>query len=491
VRVLYIDLDSLRPDHLGCYGYGRRTSPNIDRIAAEGIRFSSCYASDVPCMPSRTSLFSGRLGIHHGCVSHTGTRAEAFTEGPSRPFRTDWGRTAWMRQLRNAGVRTVTFSGFAERHAAWHWYAGFQEIHDTGAFGRETADQVAPAAIAWLRESGRGDDWFLHVNLWDIHVPYRTPEAVGNRFANEPVPDSWLTEELLEMHRRQPGIRSARDALFLAHAEQRPDLNPPSLETLADVKRMVDGYDTAISHADDHVGRILSVLDDLGILRETAVIIGADHGECLGELNAYGGHCFADACTTRVPLIVRWPGVTDAAAGQCDEELHYHIDLAPTVNKLLAADIPDTWDAQGMAPAVAGVSGSGRDHLVLSQLAQTCQRAVVFRSDGEDYLYLRTLRSGYYAIARELLFNLTHDPHETRDLADERADLAANASQLLENWRAAMLADRRHGDPLDTVLKEPPEQSLERYAERLRSTGREDWIERVVQRADEERHANG
>lgn len=61
-----MDIDTLRPDHLGCYGYHRRTSPNIDALAAEGVRFENVYASDVPCLPSRTALSTGRFGIHTG-----------------------------------------------------------------------------------------------------------------------------------------------------------------------------------------------------------------------------------------------------------------------------------------------------------------------------------------------------------------------------------------------------------------------------------------
>ena len=84
MRVLYIDIDTLRPDHLGCYGYHRDTSPNIDRIAAQGVRFDNCYASDAPCLPSRTALISGRFGIHTGVVGHGQTAADPLIEGPGR-----------------------------------------------------------------------------------------------------------------------------------------------------------------------------------------------------------------------------------------------------------------------------------------------------------------------------------------------------------------------------------------------------------------------
>ena len=83
---------------------------------------------------------------------------------------------------------------------------------------------------------------------------------------------------------------------------------------MEDVRRMFDGYDTGTLYADEHIGRILDVLADQGVLDETAIIISADHGEQLGELNVYGDHQTADQSTTRVPLIVRWPGVPTARA---------------------------------------------------------------------------------------------------------------------------------------------------------------------------------
>ena len=72
MRVLYLDIDTLRPDHLGCYGYHRNTSPNIDRLASEGVRFDNCYVSDSPCLPSRAALYTGQCGIRNGAINHGG-----------------------------------------------------------------------------------------------------------------------------------------------------------------------------------------------------------------------------------------------------------------------------------------------------------------------------------------------------------------------------------------------------------------------------------
>ncbi len=72
MRILYVDIDSLRPDHLGCYGYHRNTSPTIDSIAKEGVKFTNFYSTDTPCLPSRTALFGGNFGFKTGVVNHGG-----------------------------------------------------------------------------------------------------------------------------------------------------------------------------------------------------------------------------------------------------------------------------------------------------------------------------------------------------------------------------------------------------------------------------------
>ncbi|MEM9490502.1 MAG: sulfatase-like hydrolase/transferase, partial [Myxococcota bacterium] len=159
MRILYLDIDSLRPDHLGCYGYHRQTSPSIDRIAAQGVRFSNVYASDTPCLPSRSALFSGRFGIHTGVIGHGGSAADPFVEGPERGFGSLLSRTSWMRCVRNAGLHTVAISPFAERHAAWHFYANFNEVHNTGRRGLEAADEIGPVAVDWIRAHGQRDSW--------------------------------------------------------------------------------------------------------------------------------------------------------------------------------------------------------------------------------------------------------------------------------------------------------------------------------------------
>ena len=119
MRIVFFDLDTLRPDHLGCYGYFRNTSPNIDSIAAEGVRFDNYYCSDAPCLPSRSALSSGLFGIHNGAVGHGGTAADQTLQGEDRGFRSRFSRTNLFQQFRNAGLHTVSISTFAERHTSY------------------------------------------------------------------------------------------------------------------------------------------------------------------------------------------------------------------------------------------------------------------------------------------------------------------------------------------------------------------------------------
>ncbi len=146
MRFVYFDIDTLRPDHLGCYGYGRPTSPAIDSLAAEGTVFEHVYASDTPCLPSRTALSTGQFGIRNGAVNHGGVATDPFPEGAARRFQTAAARHSWMSALREVGFWTASISTFAERHSAYHFDAGFNECHNLGTRGLETADQVAAVA---------------------------------------------------------------------------------------------------------------------------------------------------------------------------------------------------------------------------------------------------------------------------------------------------------------------------------------------------------
>jgi arylsulfatase A-like enzyme len=220
----------------------------------------------------------------------------------------------------------------------------------------------------------------------------------------------------------------------------------------------------------------------LGVLEETAIVISADHGENLGELNIYGDHQTADQITCRVPLIVKWPGV---GAG-VDRGLRYHVDFAATVVEMLGGEVPGNWDGRSFAGEMKGTHGIssvgvGRPYLVLSQGAWSCQRGVRF----EDYLCIRSYHDGYHGFPEVMLFDVREDPHEQRDLAGERPEVVGRAMGMLEGWVGEMMRGGRPGagDPMWEVVAEGGplhvRGELGKYLERLRATGREGWAERI------------
>jgi arylsulfatase A-like enzyme len=481
MRILYVDIDTLRADHLGCYGYPRRTSPNIDALAAAGLRFERCYASDVPCLPSRTALSTGRFGIHNGVASHGGIAADPRPDRVRRGFWSSLGTRSFATQLARRGLHTATISSFAERHSAYHWYAGFREVHDPGKFGLETADEVCALALDWLARNARRESWFLHVHFWDPHTPYRTPDAYGNPFENEPVP-AWLDEDVRAAHWERAGPHSAQEMLGFtpagmwrgAHRRQ-----PERASDLSEVRRMFDGYDAGVRYADEHVGRLLDALARAGVDDETAVMVSADHGETLGELGIYCDHHTADECVARVPLVLRWPGLAPRAL----RGLRYQIDVAATLLELAGASVPRGWDGQSFADDLRAGRDSGRPYLVLTQGAWTAQRGIRF----DDWLCLRTYHDGYHDFPETMLFDVASDPHEQRDVAGKRPDVVADALARLDDWHAAaMRISSDASDPLWTVLREGGpwhvRGHLPAYLKRLRETGRAVHADRLAAR---------
>ena len=483
MRILYIDIDSLRPDHLGCYGYHRQTSPSIDAVAREGVTFDRCYTPDAPCLPSRTALYSGRFGIQTGVVGHGGSVAQPKIQGAGRNFRDDFDGQGLAGQLQRLGFHTAMVSPFGQRHAAWHFYAGFNEIHNTGQGGMESAEVVQPVVDKWLDAHAADDNWFLHVNYWDPHTPYRVPAAEGNYFANDPLPE-WLDDpEVIRRHNSLPGPHSSLDVGMYSEGGSFPR-QPAAITDRESMRRMIDGYDCGIRYADKQVARIIEALKAAGVYEETAIIVSADHGENQGELGIYGEHGTADDATCRIPLIIKWPG---CAGGVRKRKFHYNIDLAPTLMDLLGGKKQPLWDGESFARALTGAEDVGRDEVVVSQCAHVCQRSVRWG----DWLYMRTYHDGFHLFEDEMLFDLAEDPHEQHNIAASHPDLCREGQWRLSRWHDAQMQKMaltasdvvdplwtviREGGPFHARLSSPGQpgsvENLEAYLARLEETGR-------------------
>ena len=441
MKILVLDLDTLRPDHLGCYGYGRNTSPNIDWIAAQGVRYNKYYCSDAPCLPSRAGLMTGRFGIHTGVVGHGGTAADMRLEGAGRMFLDSCSKYNLPAVLRNYGFTTTLISPFPERHGAYWFYAGFQEIHNTGECGQESAERITPIVLKWIEENAEKDNWYLHINYWDAHTPYRAPESFGNPFAEEPVPGKeWMNEERLHEHMKAVGPHTALDLnMFDDRVNPRYPRQLGKITNMKEWKANIDAYDCGIRYMDGHIGMILEELKKHGSLDDVAIIVTSDHGENMGELAIYSEHATADEATCHIPMIIKWPG---CRIGGTDEGMRYQLDLLPTLLELLEdgdagkkeflESVKARLDGRSYAKSLFEENMPGREYLVLSQCAHVCQRSVRF----EDWLYMRTYHDGYHLFDEDMLFRLSEDPGECENVAEKYPEICYQGAYYLEQWSA-------------------------------------------------------
>jgi len=467
MRVLVLDIDSLRADHLGCYGYSRNTTPTIDSLAESGILFENCFASDTPCLPSRTALITCRFGAKNGVVTHWG-KGQWYQE-PGTNVDPDRERAMAPAHLSREGLRTATISIFSQRHLAYHWDGAFQEsIQPAPRVGLSNEKYETDAALKWLDSNADEDDWLLHVNYWDVHHPYvGIQESVEKVRESGPAPP-WPDEDALEQQRGMTGMHCGDLWPGPGHAGRLDSEDewfdhgdwqmPARFQNRDDVAQLFDGYDGGVRKVDTEVACLLEKLEAEGIRDETAIVITGDHGEALGEHGIYAEHSMAHTACQNVPLIVDWPGVTDDHAGESVEELVYQFDLMPTICDLAGIDTPSKWDAESFTPALRGENFEGRESLVCSHGIYIYSRAVYT----DDWVYIRILHPGVFSVpglyndpdlpnrGLELLHDRSSDPHMTENLIGEHPDVAAELRGRMDEWNADVIAteDAAGYDPL-------------------------------------------
>jgi len=211
------------------------------------------------------------------------------------------------------------------------------------------------------------------------------------------------------------------------------------------------GYDAAIAYVDHHVGIVLEELDRQGVLDDTTLIVSADHGDAFGEHGIYTDHVCADECIHRIPLIVRWPGMT--RGGTHSRSLLTNVDFAPTLCELLGFAPARDWDGASFASQVRGEAGGpNREYLVWDHALYTVQRAV----RTERHLMIRTHDShGYCQFDPLELYDLEADPYQTTNLCASQPTVLARCEERLAAWEEEQ--KRKPGfreDPITAILRE-------------------------------------
>ncbi|MCK4298828.1 MAG: sulfatase [Planctomycetes bacterium] len=442
-NLILISIDTLRADHLGCYGYREDTSPHIDRFAEGALRFSRARSSVGVTLPSHATMFTSLYPGTH--------KADVILSIPLAPE-----VTTLAEVLRDAGYRTAAVVDGGHMERMWKLDQGF-ETYDV--FRWEGFRTILPVALEHL-ERLKDEKFFFFIHTYDVHTPYRpTDEELG-----------------LFYHGYQGGLSTPVDnvvAQALSHQQMPADLN--------DIRFVEAAYDGAIRWTDAQVGILLGRLEELGLDENTIVIITSDHGEGFAEhqrVACHGHHLWEELL--RVPLLVRLPD--RALAGSVFDYNVGLVDLMPSLLYSLTLTYDGPMQGANLFPFLDGREGP-RD-------LPTFAENQCFEDRHPDQ---RAYQRGRYKFVQEYvtwcdrlsalvgrskvlyglrgrgLFDTYHDYDETRNLLaiDYRALGAVPVAQWLEDRMYELV---RQGKRLELPTPEPVELTPEER-ERLRAMG--------------------
>lgn len=378
-NVIIISADTLRSDHVGANGYERDTTPNIDRLAEEGVNFQLAYSQAPNTAPSHSSILTSMYPSVHGVFNH-GQKLDDKISTLPESFGAAGYDTAAFTQLNGATYR----QGFDT----------YETLESPFEKGKGLGD-MRPVTD-WLAERGE-EPFFMFLHSYDVHLPLNPPQEFIDRFS--------------------PGYEGPLAGII--RRREVDAINSGELEaSAADKQYIVDLYDAELFRADEIYGALFDQLRQLGLYENTVIAFFSDHGEELGEHGQWGRHSYSlyDELL-RTPLILRGPGVPAATVVSDPVRL---VDLAPTLLALAGIEPPDNFMGEDLGPVWAGKERQPRD---------------VF-AEKIDLQVL--IAAGYKIYSDGRLFDLQEDPTEQRDLTLHEAELRGLMLLQLAEWKSRM-----------------------------------------------------
>ena len=385
--ILILDIDSLRADHLGCYGYERETSPNIDALARESIVFEWAFGQAPGTAPSHASLLSGLYPTTHGMVDESTRLPEAVV--------------TLAESLSEHGYATAAFVDGGYLGSEFGFDQGFTVFDNSRGAGLET---VVPRAIDWLREHA-DENFLLLIHSNDPHVPYAPPAPYREVFAADLEPPTAGFEPVPE---RMEAVRTSLRA-------PNPQPLPPN-----DLEYARALYDGEIRLVDDWVGRLMDVVRELGLDRRATIVLVSNHGQEFQEHDDVL-HEQLYTTVTRIPLILRLP--LGRKAGRLTEIVE-GVDLMPTLLELAGAAIPTPVQGGSLVPLIRN---QGRPpYLAFGESPYLGRQRFVAMG---GYRLILTRESG-----KAELYHLDEDPLELNDLGAIDSERVRVLLSRLDEW---------------------------------------------------------
>lgn len=437
--IILLSLDTCRADHLSCYGYPLPTSPNIDRLAKEGIRFANAFSQSNESLFSYSSVLSGLYPERIGRLNYDDFLLTSKT--PTLPS-----------IMHAYGYHCGGFVAGGNLNHAFGFAHGFDVFRDRWNFG--SLYHTLPEAMRWLDNQPRGEPAFLFLQGYDAHTPYAKPlffndlfdpdyRGIGHLVAvRRGAADNVFASEYFSQYnmwtwlRRNPRRMVMFGTSVFDALPERVHHVPTTHLNTADVHHMVAHYDGAIAYADILVGLLIARLHEMHVENETLLILMGDHGEDLMEHGFFNHRSNVYDASLHVPLIVWAPGALPR--GKVVTDVVQLIDILPTVLDYANIATPTGCDGASLRPLIAGVNTTkGHAGFAFSEgiLKMTTVRTPDARLiyDGESSDSLPPLDDTHYRYA------VIKDGKEVS--ASPKDPLAERLRDALMQWRNRLYGD--------------------------------------------------
>ena len=339
-KIILISLDTLRADHLGCYGYLRNTSPTLDTLARKGIIFMNAFSPSSFTIPSHASIFTGKYPSHHSIGFHQGngkldtdidiTLAEYLK---TKRFKTAAFVSSFV--LRKETNLNSGFDLYDDEMTSHELNRPTELIRD----GLETTD----SAIQWILNN-KTDNFFVFIHLFDTHGPYVSKEPFKGLFK-----DDVQSKEIKRLNSIVPDNYPVGGIPYYQVLNKTLDIEGNIVSFETNLQYYISQYDGNIRYCDSLIENLITVLQDLQIFDEVMLIITSDHGEAFGENNIYFFHGLTvTPDQIHVPLIVRMPKSFSHNRQKKLYDPVSSMDIFSTIISLFGDD-PDLFDAEGLS----------------------------------------------------------------------------------------------------------------------------------------------
>lgn len=389
-NVILISIDTLRQDHVGVYGYERKTTPVLDKVASEGVVFKNSYSTAPWTLPSHMSMFTGLPPSVHKVDTDNrilGDNIKLFTE-----------------VLSENGYRTGGFFSALYLKPVYGFSRGFEEYSDQI---KKHSDEITDKGITWI-ETNKDNKFFIFLHYFDVHWPYRPPVDIATKFGVDVLIKKWFKFGKLSYLRNfsDPNIKMNK----------------------AVKKKIVNLYDGEIYRVDRSIGRFIEYLKKEGIYDKTIVIITSDHGEEFKEHDSFGHFHQLYSELINVPLIIRFPD--KFPKNRYINSPVSSIDIASTILHSANVKVPPQFGKYGknlfnLTENKINVNDSD-NRAILSETKKGGTHHFAFMKNGYKYItpykYRPLIKKKRWIKVNDKFFNSLSDRSEKYDLLGESRD---------------------------------------------------------------------